>query len=517
MTIKLVQPTPQPAAANGAGMPLQDHKDDCIYSAELLPPTPLSTNCQSTFVTPSVPLTPEWVKLPALDQVENRAIIPVVLIFQMPSPALWQPLLRDLKTSLANTIGELSFLAADVVPDDDEQGSIQLEISEGAGVWFHSQEMPEIDYHALEQRRFPCSAFPFTSSVIPEPRLHRSQRSPVLTVLATLITGGLLLALNNHHSVCDGTGMASSIKTFAKHLAALSEGRFVSSKDVFPEEALDRSSLFRGSGRKQDCDIPNYRRCENYRYTRERALLEAFVARDEEAQLLQKLQISHWVVSDKSLLTIREAASPLLETKGSPVLTDHAVLCAALWRHISRARQLSSSGITTTSFITPVNVRGRMDPPLPREYPGNALVHAKTSAAVSDVESAEPGKLHKLATQITHAIDWWTSERIWELVGAIESSEMVSKIEPDMDNFQGPDLEVTNTAAIGDTLELDWGYQLGKAKAIRIAYAPVKDGWVLVLPQKKGNGLEMLIALEQDVIKRLGQDKEWLQFAQESL
>ncbi|KAJ5785504.1 transferase family domain-containing protein [Penicillium pulvis] len=517
MTIVLVQPSPQPAAANGPGMPLHDHKDDCTYPAELLSPTPLPTNCQSAFVTPTVPLTPEWMKLPALDQVENRAIVPVVLIFQMPSPALRQSLLRDLKTSLANTIGELSFLAADVVPEDDEQGSIQLEISEDAGVWFHSQEMPEIDYHTLDQRRFPCSAFPWTSSVIPEPRLHRSQRSPVLTVLATFITGGLLLTLNNHHSVSDGTGMTPLIKTFAKHLAALSEGRFVSSKDVFPEEALDRSSLFGGSGGKQDCDIPNYRRSENYRFARERALLEAFVARDEKPQLLQKLQLSHWVVSNKSLLAMREVASPLHETKDSPVLTDHAVLCAALWRHISRARQLSSSGITTTSFINPINIRRRMDPPLPLEYVGNALVHAKTSAAVSDVESAEPGTLYKLATQITHAIDWWTPERIWELIGAIESSEMVSKIEPDMDNFQGPDLEVSNIAAVGDMLELDWGHQLGKAKAIRIAYAPVKDGWVLVLPQKKGEGVEMLIALEQDVIKRLGQDKEWLQFAQESL
>ncbi|KAM4060706.1 transferase family protein [Hirsutella rhossiliensis] len=515
-TTMLVQPS-QHAAANGDGMPLYDRKDDCMYPTDLLSPTLLSKNCQSTFVTPSVPLTPEWVKLPALDQVENRVIIPAVLIFQMPLPALRQPLLRDLKTSLANTIGELSFLAADVVPDCEEQGSIQLEISDGAGVWFHSQELPEIDYHALERRRFPCSAFPFLSSVVPEPRLHRSQRTPVLTVLATFITGGLLLALNNHHSVTDGTGMKPFIKTFAKHLAALSEGRFVSSEDVFPEEALDRSNIFRGGGRKQLCDIPNYRVSENYRFARENSLLEAIVARDEQLQLLQKLQLSHWVVSGKSLLALREAASPLHETEGSTVLTNHAILCAALWRHISRARQLSSLGITTNSFISTVNVRRRMDPPLPLEYAGNALVHAKTSAAVSDVVSAEPGTLYMLARQITHAIEWWTSERIWELIGAIESSAMISKIEPDMDNFQGPDLEVSNTATIGDVLELDWGCRLGKVKAIRFAYAPVKDGWVNVLPQKKGDDLELLIALEKDVIKRLGQDKEWLQFAQESL
>jgi hypothetical protein len=169
----------------------------------------------------------------------------------------------------------------------------------------------------------------------------------------------------------------------------------------------------------------------------------------------------------------------------------------------------------TNSFINTVNVRRRLDPPLPLEYLGNALVHAKTSAATVDVESAEPGMLYKLAKQITDAIEWWTSERVWELIGAIESSVMVSKVEPDMDNFQGPDLEVTSTAAMGDVFRADWGCGLGRVRALRYAYAPVKDGWVNVLPQRKDAGIELLIALEKSTIKHLRQDKEWLQLAQE--
>lgn len=212
---------------------------------------------------------------------------------------------------------------------------------------------------------------------------------------------------------------------------------------------------------------------------------------------------------------MREAASPL--SKGLPVLTDNAIMCAVLWRHISRARQLSSLVIMTNSFINTVNVRRRMEPPLPLEYPGNAVVHAKTSAATADVESAEPGTLYKLAKQITDAIEWWTSERLWELIGAIESRRMVSKVELNMDNFQGPDLEVTSTAAMGDLLCVDWGCELGRLKALRYVYVPVKDGWVNVLPQRKGAGIELLIGLEKSTMQHLRQDKEWLQLAQEFL
>ncbi|KAK2761662.1 hypothetical protein FQN54_001490 [Arachnomyces sp. PD_36] len=469
---------------------------------------------QSTFVRPSVPLIPGWIQLSALDQLENRFIVPAVLIFHVSSPALRQPLLQDLKAGLADTIGNISFLAANVVPDCGEKDTIQLEIPDDAGVWFYSQEVPEIDYYELERRKFPPSALPLLS-LMPEPRVHHSERSPVLTVLATFITGGLLLTLNNHHSVMDGAGMANLTKVLGKHVAARSEGRFLSSENAFPDEALDRSSIF-GSGRKQVCDFSNYRLSKTYRCAVERELIDAAIAGDHpKRQTLQKLQFSHWFISDESMRTLREATLP--QSKGQPVLTDNTIMCAALWRHISRARQLSSRGIVTNSFVNTINVRRRMDPPLPLEYLGNAVVHAKTTAATADVESSETGMLYKLAKQITDAIEWWTSERIWELIGAIESSRIVSKIEPNMDNFQGPDLEVTSTADMGNISLVDWGCELGRLKALRYAYVPVKDGWVNVLPQRKDAGIELLVGLEKSTIQHLRQDKEWLHLAQEFL
>jgi hypothetical protein len=101
-------------------------------------------------------------------------------------------IVRDLQDGLANTIAEMPFIAADVIPDNADRGTIQLEIGEDAGVWFYVQELPQLDFEVLERRQFAPAAFPVLQ-LMPEPRQHNWDRSPVLTIQATFITGGLLL------------------------------------------------------------------------------------------------------------------------------------------------------------------------------------------------------------------------------------------------------------------------------------------------------------------------------------
>jgi hypothetical protein len=146
----------------------------------------------SLFVKPSVPLIPGHTKLPPLDQVEGRFIVPPILVFRVESPDAQDSIVQDLQEGLANTIEEMPFIAADVIPDNPERGTIQLEIGEGAGVWFHVHELPDLDFEALERRRFAPAAFEVLE-LMAEPRQHDWDRSPVLTIKATFITGGLLI------------------------------------------------------------------------------------------------------------------------------------------------------------------------------------------------------------------------------------------------------------------------------------------------------------------------------------
>jgi hypothetical protein len=147
---------------------------------------------ESELIKSTVPLIPGHTRLPPLDQIEGRSIIPPILIFEIDSPDAQYSIIQDLKDGLAKTIEEMPFIAAEVIPENQERGTVQLEIGENSGVWFHVKEVPEYDYEELERRKFSPSCFPLVL-LMPEPRMHDWDRSPVLGIQATFITGGLLL------------------------------------------------------------------------------------------------------------------------------------------------------------------------------------------------------------------------------------------------------------------------------------------------------------------------------------
>lgn len=146
----------------------------------------------SDFIKPLVPLIPGLVKLPPLDQIAPPTIASPVLVFRVSSEEARDSIIQDLQDGLMKAIEEMPFLAADIVPDDVKRGTIQLETTDAAGVWFHYHEVPTLHFDTLERRKFVPTTLPF-NELVPEPRMHSYVRSPVLTVQATFITGGLLL------------------------------------------------------------------------------------------------------------------------------------------------------------------------------------------------------------------------------------------------------------------------------------------------------------------------------------
>jgi hypothetical protein len=84
-----------------------------------------------------------------------------------------------------------------------------------------------------------------------------------------------------------------------------------------------------------------------------------------------------------------------------------------------------------------------------------------------------------------------------------------------MDNFQGPDLEITNSGSFGDMMQIEWGPDLNKVICLRFPYVPIYDGWINVLPSRENGPVELLVALERTTVRRLREDKEWTAFATE--
>jgi hypothetical protein len=84
-----------------------------------------------------------------------------------------------------------------------------------------------------------------------------------------------------------------------------------------------------------------------------------------------------------------------------------------------------------------------------------------------------------------------------------------------MDNFQGPDLEITNSGSFGDMMRIEWGPDLGKCLCLRFPYVRIYDGWVTVLPSREDGPVELLISVDKKTTNRLREDKEWTTLAKE--
>ncbi|OBT61647.1 hypothetical protein VE03_08388 [Pseudogymnoascus sp. 23342-1-I1] len=463
----------------------------------------------SEFLKPSrVPLIPGYTKLPPFDQTDNRFVCPVTLIFRVESADSRDSIIEDLQEGLVNTIEEMPFLAADVVPDNRERGTAQLETLEGGGVWFHMHELPELDIEDLERRKFTPSSLPILD-IMPEPRYQDWERCPVLNIQATFITGGLILVTNCHHTAMDGTAIFVFVQMLAKNVAAVAEGRMVS--DIMKPECLDRTQAFadNGSGDMHISEFLNYKVMKDGLVgDRLRELVRIAIEGETThpaLEILRQLTTTYWNISLESLQAAKLAAPP-----SAPGVTDKTLLSALIWRHISRARLLRSRGLMTTSVVNMVNIRRRLQPPLPLDYSGNAVVVAKATVSAEEVETEL--HLHELARRVSESIEWWTSERIWGYIGALDSAPEVLRVGADVNNFQGPDLEITDNGS-NDIMEMEWGPDLGPILGIRLPKMPSNEGWVLVLPSKRDSPLEVLISLDHETLARLRQDEEWNSFA----
>lgn len=215
-------------------------------------------------------------------------------------------------------------------------------------------------------------------------------------------------------------------KILARNVEAASQGLVPS--DLIKSNLSDRSPVFGdGSCSMHLTSFPNYRLTkEVWRSALQREIWAAAVTGDlshPKRSLLGELELSFWTIPRESLQAIKHGS---LTSPNSPVPTGSILLSALLWRHITKARRLSARGIHSTSLVNVIDIRRRLEPPLPQDYLGNALAHAKTSASVVDVESKKP--LYELAQQINKSIDWWTSERMWDFIGAIDSTPHVGKV-----------------------------------------------------------------------------------------
>ncbi|KAJ4287788.1 hypothetical protein N0V90_012492 [Kalmusia sp. IMI 367209] len=455
------------------------------------------------FVRPSLPPLPGLIKLPPLDQLAtNRYVYAFMFAFSLPSLHAKEDAVFELSAGLQATLDEMPFLAANIVADDTVRGSIQLEIPEddNVGIKFHVKDMSNLYWNDLAKSGFPTAqlrADEFTA----EPRFM-SERTPVLTVQANFITGGLLLAINFNHAVFDGHSVLTLLTRWAKHTATAATGNLLPLEDRLLRATSDRLMLFRGHNTMALSEFPYYR-AHTYSEGPKDYLLNK-----SHGLTHSDYDVAFWRPTDESLVELERL---VCGARGSKFSTN-AFVGAFIWQRVTKARQLSARGEATTSFLFPVNVRDILVPSLPPTQIGNIIVGARATASVADMEASGPEFLYTLAERITEAKNWWTSDRVLAWMGAWNACPDLIKdslhFDTNLDTFLGTDIVLTNMSST--QFNLDWGSTLGRIKALRPTSFPSVDGIVSLLVRFDGKGLEFAMGFATETMKRLAEDELWI-------
>jgi hypothetical protein len=460
---------------------------------------------QQTIVRPSIPLGHSYTKLTPLDQYMVRVILPMICVFQLDSDVDRSDVVHNLQAGLVHTIDEINILAAYVIPEDPRRGTIQLEFEEDAGVNFFVRDMPDVQFEDLAKRHFPFSDME-KSGYCPEPLGH-TEKSPVMTVQVTFITGGLVLAFNGHHSVLDAQALGTFAQTWARNVHAESRGWTIASSDRLQTGCLDGSYLLGGRCEKLLQEFQTYKAIPNCHFQEtQRHILESAM-NGNRGQQGYSVKLSHWILPLNEIDRLKQTNQP--PSQDLPFMTENSLISALVWRYITRARRSAGIAVDKSSILSSVNVRRRVDPPLPLEYVGNAIVLARANASVEKLLSEKSGSLYELAYDITDSVDWWTSDRIWELAGTIDASDYVCNL---IYPTSGCDVLVTSPSRLGEVLgNASWGDDLGPIQALRFSFPAFMDGFVVVLPSI-GGGQEIMTWVDPRVKMCLEQDSEWLQW-----
>jgi hypothetical protein len=344
-------------------------------------------------------------------------------------------------------------------------------------------------YEELKAQHFPLSKLSTEHlspvGVMPVPP------NPVFAAQANFIQGGLLLAVAVHHSASDGAGLDTIISTWAKNTAtaASTNGPFTAHNPL----SNDRTPLMTGTPGANLTDFPEF------------TLLptpKPAAPIDMSAYQLPPMT-SH-------IFHLPPASLAAIKTTAAAHSTNDALL-AFLWTHIVKARNPPEG--TTSALCLAADIRARAAPPLPPTYLGNASMPVVTRRLpAADLRAAASG-LQDAAAAIRAAVDALGSppDRVARVVGLLASREDPSDFKYAYNAFLGPDVVASSWTRFG-VYDRGWGGGLGRPEAMRVP-GEGADGIVMVLPQLKDGGLEVLVGLEDGAMGRLLGDAGFLEVA----
>ncbi|KAM0283571.1 hypothetical protein ACHAO9_009676 [Fusarium lateritium] len=290
------------------------------------------------------------------------------------------------------------------------------------------------------------------------------------------------------------------------HLAAITKGLDI---QTFPITTLDRSSFVKGEQGVVLEDFPEWKlTAESSTFLNPTAY---------EVTEVQSVEHGIFSISAEKLSLLK---NHVLKGAENTKLSTTEALCAFLWRHVVRARQIDRHKYPEAKLSITVDARGRMEhPPLPSDYWGNfAEPNAVARAPVSCLQDDKHGgKIYvELANSVRRAIATVNDKAVRRLVGLLNQMPKSTSLTWNVNRYPGPDMLIVCLQAHRYN-DIYFGCDLGYPSAFRVTVGDTEgkpDGRCIVLPPRRteGHGLELILQYDISTLERLENDLEFSRF-----
>ncbi|KAK1619006.1 hypothetical protein QYE76_024523 [Lolium multiflorum] len=408
----------------------------------------------SCLVPPSAETPRKALWLSALDLVlANRGYTPLVHLYSASDLAAAAPdcfNVAKLKKSMAKALVPFYPLAGRLSTDSDGRIEVNCNAEGALFVVAHSDHTVEDFSESPELRKLFC------------PRVQPS--SVILAAQVTFLRcGGAVIGTAGHHAVVDGASMFHFIRTWASYCR---DGE---------RAAIEPPCHDRGLLRARS---PPVIRPET---------VPMFCSR-----LAMQEPSATSTVATKVFPFSRNQLRALKRQCGGA--STFCAVSALVWRCVCVARGLDPDAVTRMNF--PVDVRRRLDPPLPDGYFGNGVVNVFATAAVRDVVSET---LASVAGRIKDTTERFDDGLLRSAVDYFEMEAEKGGRPEDSGNLPETELRMNSWYHLR-TYEADFGW--GKPRLMTRAEA-VRGGWVYLLDAGCGDGsAHLLVSLEAATLEK---------------
>jgi trichothecene 3-O-acetyltransferase len=477
------------------------------------------------------------IRLSSIDHCMPRAYIRVCLAFRLPPLVSVDKALTGLGRFLTRTVEAAPFLAGYVHPsseNDSAIGRVELRFTEEDVRTFPaiqtrqytSEEMPWT-YDELSEKGLPPSAIrPDLVSALPENT--NDGRAPVFRVQANIIEGGLIVSIYLHHCVSDGSG-----------LGLLVSGGILNGTHVHGHvNGAADSTQINGSGDSTAADIHDLaaiaaresrsrvQLCRSKGYDIERQYSHNLTVPDDAAPKTSSVGRGcvfviphHKMNAFKALIT---KFLPKDDNNVTPYITDHDVLQSLLWHRLTQARRHSlspTSKVTSSTLLIPVNIRGRMLPPLPSSFFGSAVDFASARQSLAHLSTSTPSAYALTALAIRQAVTAVQDPYVRATIALSNTPNVDVRdlLAANMNRTTGADMYITSWLGLPLYESGDLGMGLGKPDWVRKPWSR-DPGACIILPQDPRRAqVEVVVQLVAEDMARLLRDEAFMEFVEKTI